>query len=555
MPWGEGYHSGVTIRDPEASPIPSPVVASVDAALVATLATAKTTQPLDTIAHTDALAQPAGSGWLDDVQADAPGAILRDLAGVPLTDEGEIRLDLGAPSATGILPASLHAELARDADMDGVYLDGVGSGRGEPSYDPHEDPAAREHVPHGGDYGRQGTRAMAAQAKAEVMGEGGAGHIVATATHEGLASVIDLAEESVDGLWPVICELLEVGRDGTDSIEPVARHSSPPLVQIAHGERAMAGRIVMPFNHAARDTSLWHPGLNGKTGLTRDELNQLLAVQLAACVVSGTVPILSAPADFTAWQMQSGDSEPVLPMLGQAFDAFADERWTANYVRGLVQPPLVMDTSDWGDDFGDDFGGSRPKAVNPFALVKRIAKGIVNRIGPPGLPRWTAGGDFGDDFGDDFDTSPTTPETGIAAMHLAFDVPQVLAGVFRARGSTDLCLVLANWTNADANWGGWFVPRNYGWQAGQFSDDWGDDWAKGQRFRIDRLVGGRSDWGNDFGDDFGNQTETTMEMATRLSGPVLLDCSGVQATRSAGGAVLLGPVPAYKIQAYRIRQE
>jgi len=538
----------VTIRDPQASTTPSPATSIVDAAFAAELAALRSTNSVDVLAHVEALEQPSGS-WLDNLQSESPGAVLRDVVGTPVSDAGEVRLDVGSPTAQAALATSLIRGMADEAGIDGVHLAGVGEGRAEQGHDPKEAPDRREHLPHGGAHVRRGLAAMAAATRAEGVA------VVTSAAVEGLSGASDLAEESL-ALWPVMAELLDLRRLGGQPIEKAARHAAPPVWSTVHNERSATGRCVQALNHAARDTSIWHPHGTLWSGVTAEQLNQAIAVQVAACVVMGCHPIYATPPSLTAFAFRPGDGEPVTELVEQAHAALTDGRWIAPYLRGISVVLPITDLPDSGDDSGDDTGGMRDAAANPIAAMRLVSPRVADLVLPPGLTRFSLGGDCGDDAGDDGDDTDATPDRGIESLFQPFEIPCVLAGAFRVRGSTDVVLVMANWTSAPASWHGKFVPEHYGWEpVGQIGDDAGDDAATGVHYRIDRLVGGQGDAGDDAGDDTGNPDTTEVEMASGLSGPQLVDCSGTQATRSAGGAVLLGQVPAYRIQAYRFRQE
>lgn len=524
----------MTLRDPAASAPTAPAASFVDPDLLATLTEAKAADTLETAAHADVLAQAGGSGWFDSLEG---GEILRDASGKARSDAGEVRIDLGSPAAQAAAVA-LPIQLA-GLDFDGVLLADVGQGRGETSYDPSD--GDRTHLPHGGRYQIQGLRAIADAARPA------GGHVLTAAAPEGLLGVVDLAEESVDGVFPVLAELLEVTRDGATTAEPTTRHPSPPLLSIVHGERTMAGRLIMPFSHAARDTSAFHPAPNRpeQVGLTQLQLSRCLALQIAACVVAGYLPIPATEATLHAWRMRPGDDDPALPMFGHALRALTDSTWCGDFLRAIAGMPFIVDTAATG---------TRAVADNPLVDLRLVNRAIWDRVGIPGLPAWSDGGDAGDDAGDDADTTTVTATTGLPALFQAFKIPRVLAGVWRKRGdSPDVCLVLANWTDTAATWSGMFVPSEQGWPVGQAGDDAGDD-AAGATYRVDRLIGGESDAGDDAGDDAGNTTDLLVPIISGLSGPVVFDCSGTAGTRT-GETVFLGTVPPFFIQAYRFQQE
>lgn len=541
----------MTIRDPAASTTPKPVTASVDATFADELSRLREASQVDYLAHVEATSQPAGT-WLDDLQSEAPGAVLRDVVGAPMSDDGEIRIDVGSPSGQTALTETLIRDVANDIGFDGVHLAGVGEGRAEQGYDPREDPSERDHLPHGGDHVWKGLAAMTRSARDQGL------EIVTSVAVEGLAGASDMSEESL-ALWPVLAEFFEMQRPArlsALSIEKAAIHSSPPVWSTAHNERSATGRCVQALNHSARDTSAWHPHGTRWPGMTADQLNRSIGLQVAACVAMGCYPIYCAPPSLTAFAFRPGDGEPVTELVRQAHDALTDDRWIAPYLRGISAVLPITDLPDSGDDAGDDAGGFRDTTANPMADLRLISPRVADLVLPPGLSRYSSGGDCGDDSGDDSDTLEQTSDRGVDSLFQVFNVPCVLAGAFRKRGSSDVVIVLVNWTSSPASWHGKFVPEHYGWTpAGQIGDDAGDDSATGVHYRIDRLVGGQGDTGDDAGDDTGNPDTTEVEMASGLSGPQLVDCSGTQATRSAGGAVLLGQVPAYRIQAYRFRQE
>lgn len=528
------------LADPLIPAMAKPVVDSIDADLLEALAAAPATLTL--AAPVDALQVATDSGWVDS--DDLVGAArLWNRAGGAAGD-GEFRIDYGASAGAALLSDGLLSELLQASDMPftAVYLGGLVGGRGELGYDPPT-AASRGHLAHGGPARTRGVRTACEAIREQ------AGDLISDGPHEALLDAVDLVAQG-DGWLPNHAELAEEDVRGTggSDVDPVARHQSPSLWSIVHNERSQSGRRIMPFTRAARADSLHHPHLPDATdrwpGLTDDEWNQLLCYQVACVATSGHLPLFNLPLEY--WNDRIDPDQVPTPQcvrfLRRAMAALRDTDWCAQFLAfGRAERPLKHIAS-------------RDTTANPLSWVQKINPRIVEAVGPPGMPVYNPGGGWSDGWSDGWATGAATPTTGAGGAHVAFDVPKVLASMWRDPGSTDLCLVLTNWTNAAAAWQGQFHPRRYAdWGTGQFSDGWSDGWATGVGYRIDHLRSSFSAWSDGWSDAWGGAAGEE-EIAAGLHGPISVECSGTAGTRS-GQSIFLAAMPPYSIHAYRFRQE
>ena len=374
----------------------------------------------------------------------------------------------------------------------------------------------------------------------------------------------DLALEGAQ-ILPNLAEHAAQLLEGNSDVPTSARNWSPALWAAVYSERSQSGRAVMPLLDAARDTSLyhpWHPEANGNAfpGLTATELNQLIAFDFACVASAGHKPLLSMPVEFFASRLDAASGEPCLDFVRQVSHTLTDTDWCAGFLGFGIMEAIPEAGSDWDpNDWDPEDFGAHDLTENPFSWVKKINPNIVEKVGPPGLPRYVASQDWDPaDWDDsDFAAEPATDvTTGWGAMHRAFKVPKVLASFWRDRAG-DLCLVLMNWTAAAANWQGRFSPWDVeGWGGSFDPADWAAaDWDTWPLWSLERLDHGLFDWNaNDWDPaDWGGTPSATM-IAASVSGQAYLCCSGTEGATDASGNLFLGPMPAYSIRAYRFRQ-
>jgi len=522
--------------DPTATVLTAPLSAAIDADLAAELVAAPAT--VTPLVHVDALQVAEGSGWVPAADLEGSGR-LWTRGGMPAV-AGEFRIDYGSAVGQALLTDTLLAELLGSWPFDGVHLAGLLSGRGEPGYDPPEgDPA---HLAHGGAYRSTGIRAAVAATRAL---SNPIPDLTSDGIREPLVDTVDLVTEG-DGWLPGHGELAEEDllALGVSDVDLVARHMSPPLAAIVYHETAQAGRLVQPFTRATRSDSLHHP-YAGWTGLTDDEWNQLLAFQVATVGIAGHLPLLPLPLEHYNDRLDPDAAEPhCVRFARKIFAALRDTTWCAQFLGfGRMETPLVH-------------VAARTVTTNPLSWAKKISPRIWDACGIPGVPRYRAGGGWSDGWSDGWATGPETPTTGAGAVHVDFDVPCVLASFWRDPGTTDLGLILANWTNASAAWQGTFgLSRYAGWgNPGMFSDGWSDGWYRGPRYRIDELRGEGSAWSDGWSDGWGGGPPSEVEIASDLRAAISVECSGTAGTRT-DQTIFLGAMPPYSVHAYRFRQE
>lgn len=540
----------------------APLADAINSDLAAALAAEAALGTLRIGTRADGLTVPAGWATATD---EASSARLWDRAGRARGTAGEFRVDYGSALGQALLTDTLYRALARDWSFAGFDLGGMLGGQGERGYDP---PATtRGHYPHGGAYRTAGVRASIQRLTAEVATHDLASFVVGDAAQEYVLGDVDLLGEG-EQLLPNQAELAAETFQalGVSDVDPVSRDLTPALWAGAYGERSQTGRRVMPFTTAPLATSIFHPHLGSAKwpGLTSAEWNQLLCYSLACVAISGHVPVLEMPMEFYAHRVLPDSQEPCVRFLDQVFRALRDTDWCAQFLAfGRAELPLTHAEpriGAYGMLLISDSGGatsatsSRAVATNPFSWVKKIAPSIVQQVGPPGLPVYRGHGAWSDGFSDGWSHGPETPATGHGAMHQAFDVPAVLASFWRDRTTTDLGLVLMNWTSAPAAWEGRFTSRRYAdWGSGRFSDGFSDGWATGPRYRVDSLPGPTRSWSDGFSDGWGRTSEP-ITLATGLSVTTRLDFSGTAGAVS-GSTLFCGPMPAYSVRCYRIRQE
>lgn len=474
----------------------------VDPDLLAAAVTAQTAGTLRIAPLASAESLPTDSDILasDDLEA---ATRLWDRSGFPWGGSDTFRLDYASPSARTFLADGEYSSLLADG-FQGIS---VGVVDGAPGYDPPSED--REHVPHGGPYRTIGLREMFVAID---------GFTTAETHEEHLVGSVDFAPDATTA-WPdhlLLAEEALYGYGVTD-VAPEARNRSTPLWSIVYGPRAAAGRPVAPLTTLSRASNLFHPDIdNLYDGLTQDQATELQAWQIGSLVVSGMLPVLTTAAQYFAHRIQTDADEPILDFLASAFQALRDEDWTATWISfGQRELPLVQQS--WSEHNGEhnaEHGLGVTLTSNPLLLVSHVIPDLQSSVMPPEM------------FGD------------IDAIS-DFMVPRVLHSVWRDRASGDLLVLLVNWTAVEAGGPvGTFCPWLYWTDCGLHNLEHNAEHDLLTTFQIDRI--------NDDG------TETAV--ATGCSDAVNLLCSGTSGTVS-GQDVSLGVVPAFTIQAYRLRQE
>lgn len=495
----------------------SPTTLAIDAVVADLLSTATTTR---WVAPFDAAEVATSTSWTTTAQESGP-ARLRYRNGDPVGGSSAMRFDYGSTSAQTLLAESVYQTLDAAGFVGwslGTVLDSA-----ELGYDPLT-AADREHVPHGGTYRARGIRAM--------LDSLPAGPRIADHPQEFSAHLLDLAQD-FETHYPRHLEMAEETLLALDVLDvpAAARDMSPPLWAIVYGDRSQVGALLPPLTTIGRTDSLYHP-VGAWTGLTATQWNQVLAWQVCSGVVHGVVPILQTPTAYSAHRVQPDTAEPIADLINSA-QAFLRGALVM-FSGGAMPLPAGRECTD---ECSQECGAGPDTATNPVYYVRQVSRAVAADVVPPRVGVYSAGPECGDECSEECSVFDATPTTGWGAAHQSFPVQSVVHAVRRDPETGDLCLVLANWTSAAAAWSGWFLPWVYGQDfGGEVAQECGDECDLVGTVDVASL----------------DSTGSATTVATGLTDATLLTCSGISGTIT-GRQLSLGSVPAYSIQAYRIR--
>lgn len=515
----------MTLRDTQATDLTAPLSASIDADVASAVLETQDGGTIRVGCYVDGLVVP--DGWGEDEAPDASRLWTRSGTAVG----SGWRIDYGTSTARMLLSTGLYEALQVDYEFQGLNVGGLLGGRGEMGYDPPT--GERGHVPHGGRYRTQGVRQALAFSRSP------AGWLAADAVQEHLIGSVDIVSEG-SHLPPGLGLLAEetCRAMGVTDVDPTARHMSPPLWAIVHGERSQAGRLIPPLTVLGEATNLFHPYNAGQwPGVTRTEWNQMLAFQIAQATAAGHLPILQQAVEHFAHRIGTIDADDAgcVQLLRQCL-ALLDMagEWGAKLTKAAL-PLTVQAWNETNLECGPECGGGPAVIRNPLYDVRKISPVVVADCMPPGMERYSAGPECSAECSEECSVFPATTAAGWGMAHQAFAVPRVLPSLWW--NGLPLVLVVINWTAEDSTSKGWFAPwLRAGW-GGPVSRECSAECDRTVLYDVERL----------------NADGTTTAIAADLADATHLLCSGISGTLT-GQELSLGSVPAYSVQAYRLSQ-